>query len=169
MGIKLDFNNSKQMSIVKDLLTNAVFDEFSFNTGFTLFFVCDRSKKINGKNLPARIALSIESEWWFGEKTEWINTVSKLTKGYGFIEPEEPVLAYKLAALRWNGNSTITAVKLLKDRLILDFNDETITISNQTIEDRSWEIWEMKNCYTDDNDQWYVICDNDIFLNIPKN
>lgn len=169
MEHKIDFDNPGDKNLINDLLVGASLDEFIFNTIFKLVFCCDTKRKVSDKNVPPRVSLSILGDWWFGDKDEWNKTVEKLTEGYNYVEPDEPVLAYKLAALRWNGDATITSVKLTEKELKIIFNyDDSITILNNAVEDSSWEIWEMSNNCIEDYKYWYVICeDGEIFYNIP--
>lgn len=169
MGHKINFNNLQDKNLLNALLVGASLDEFIFHTSFTLVFCCDTKRKICDKNIPPRVSLSILGDWWFGDKDEWNKTVEKLTEGYNYVEPDEPVLAYKLAALRWNGNATITSVNLTEKELKIIFNyNESITILNNAVEGSSWEIWEIANNYIEDDKCWYVICeDEEIFYNIP--
>ena len=114
-----------------------------------------------------QINLSISSDWWFGDKKEWDKIVDKLTNGFNFVEQDEPVLAFELAALRWTDGSVINSVDLSSEKLELKFEcGASITIMNHTEMDYAWEIYEEK--FNDYNNRWSVLCeDGKIYYNMP--
>lgn len=168
MGHIFDFNDLKHVKLINDVLAGAVLDEYIFNTSFTLVFVQTYSS-IDGIQIPYRLSLRILSEWWFGEKDEWIKFVHKFTIGMDYVEPDEPVLAYRLTALRWNSNAKISSVFISREYLRIVFdNKEFITISNYSIEDNSWEMWDEQSLYTEVTKRIYFICEEgNVFFNIP--
>lgn len=146
----------------------AGFSAFTFHTHFELRFRCDRNKNIAGKSLPFEIVLCILSDWWFGSQKEWDKKVEELTAEENYIEPDEPVLAMKLVALRWREGSFITEVYFTPEKLELKFVcGECITISNHDEMDAAWEIVEYHA--KDRNNSWSVSCYNgEIDYNIPE-
>ena len=87
--------NLDEKNIVHALLEGAFLASFIFHTHFQLIFDCQRDKEFKDKKLPREITLSILSDWWFGDKEEWDRTVKRMTEGRDYVEPEEPVLAFK--------------------------------------------------------------------------
>ena len=160
--------NSDEKDVIHALLEGAFFHSFTFNQYFRLAFDCQRDKEFKDKKLPQEITLSILSDWWFGNKEEWNCTVKRMTEGCNYVEPEEPVLAFKLAALRWSGGAYIDSVNITPEKTELIFSDgEHITILNNDIEDCAWEIYETN--YKDRNNCWSVLCDcnGEISYDIP--
>lgn len=159
--------NLEDKNIVNALFEGAYLTEFVFHTGFRLKFSCEAGKTFGKKEIPHEVNLYISSNWRFGSESEWKNTVQKLVAGCNFIEPEEPVLAYKLAAIMWNGNAKVQSVDLTDESLKLNFeNGEFINISNfeEPNSECAWEI-SNTNVFNDDNkDIFCVFCDkNGIF------
>ena len=158
-----------KQNIVNLLLDKAAFTSFWFGCNFSLIFECNR---IENKKLPFSIRLSIEGDWWFGDEGEWKKIVEEMTAGQGYVEPSEPVLAFKLAALRWSDGSIIQKVNLSENKLLISFDSgETISISNHGDYDCEC-VWEIVECeYKNDvpNDYWWVSCDTsgNIDYNIP--
>lgn len=159
--------NFDEKNILNVLLEGAGLDAFIFHTNFQLKFCCENRKKFNGKDIPMQINLSISSDWWFGDKKEWDKIVDKLTNGFNFVEQDEPVLAFELAALRWTDGSVINSVDLSSEKLELKFEcGASITIMNHTEMDYAWEIYEEK--FNDYNNRWSVLCeDGKIYYNMP--
>ncbi len=157
-------------NVANILLEGAAFCSFSFGCNFSLSFECKRREDVN---LPFSICLSIEGDWWFGDENEWKRTVSEMTANRNCIEPEEPVLAFQLAALRWSSGSTISHVNLSADKLEIQFaSGQCITILNQ-ICDEGECAWEIIECSYDNElsgDYWWVSCDRNgsINYNIPS-
>ncbi|MDE7422207.1 MAG: hypothetical protein K2N51_00685 [Lachnospiraceae bacterium] len=152
VSTKIDVKN-----IVSILLEGASLGSFVFHTHFQLNFYCQVGKKIGEKEIPREVRLSILSDWWFGDKEEWDKTVKKMTKEFAFIEPEEPVLAFKLAALRWSEGSVIRSTKLSSEKLEIIFEcGESITILNNDEEDCAWELHELNKENFDNC--WSVLC-----------
>lgn len=165
MGVVSDIGDK---NIVNVLLEGAGLSSFTFHTSFQLLFCCDSRKKFDDKNIPNEITLSILGDWWFGNKKEWNMLVNKLTGGFHFIEPDEPVLAFKLAALRWSDGSIIDSVKLSSEKLQLRFEcGDSITIMNSDeSSDCAWEIFE-RSCKNYSN-CWSVWCeDGKVYHNVP--
>lgn len=155
-------------NIVNVLLEGAVLSSFTFHTHFELRFSCERNKNTYEKQLPFEIVLSIPGVLWFGNKNEWDGIVGKMTSGDNYIEPDEPVLAFKLAALRWKDGAVITSVNLSPEKLELKFAcGECINISNIDEIDYAWEINEYNP--KDISNSWSVECYNgEISYNVPK-
>lgn len=152
--------NLDEKNIVHALLEGAFLASFIFHTHFQLIFDCQRDKEFKDKKLPREITLSILSDWWFGDKEEWDRTVKRMTEGRDYVEPEEPVLAFKLAALRWSGGTYIDSVNISPEKTELIFSGgEHITILNHDTEDCAWEIYATN--YKDHNNCWSVLCDGD--------
>lgn len=156
-------------NIVNYLLEEADFLSFSFDCNFSLIFGC---KQKNNIKLPFSVRLAIEGDWWFGDKNTWMKIVEEKTAHGNYIEPEEPVLAFKLAALRWSAGSAIRKIKLSKNKLlILFYSGDSISILNHA--DYDCEItWEIVECEFDikvPNNYWWVSCDTlgNINYNIP--
>lgn len=156
-------------NIVNALLEGAGLSTFIFHTHFCLEFDCNTNKMFCGKRLPLRVTLTILGDWWFGNKEEWDETVRKMTKGFQFVEPDEPVLAFKLAALRWMEGATVKSVTLTSEKIVILFHcGEYITILNKNGSQGEcpWEIFESGYEYT--NICWSVVCDEgEIYYNIP--
>lgn len=156
-------------NIVNFLLEEADFLSFSFDSNFSLIFGC---KQKNNMKLPFYIRLTIEGDWWFDDKNSWRKFVEEKTAHGNYIEPEEPVLAFKLAALRWSAGSTIQKIKLLENKLLILFcSGDSISISNYTDYDceMTWEIVEYEFDIKVPNNYWWVSCDTlgNIDYNIP--
>ena len=146
-------------NIVKALLEGAGLSAFVFHTHFQLEFFCDTNKKYNGKRLPHHVILTIQGDWWFGDKQEWDETVRKMTAGFTYVEPDEPVLAFKLAALRWTESSTVSSVALTPEKVVIMFHcGESITILNQDDceGEPPWEI--VESGYSSSDSPWYAGC-----------
>lgn len=155
-------------NILRVLLEGASLGSFLFHTHFQLNFYCEAGKKLGEKEIPREVHLSILSNWWFGDKEEWDKTVKKLTEGLDFIEPEEPVLEFKLAALRRIEGASIQSVKLTSEKLEIIFEcGEIITILNNGEEDCAWELFNL-DC-DGNNHGWYVVCEGgDISSVMPR-
>lgn len=169
MGV-LDRNMQiNKHNIVNLLLDKAGFSFFRFDCNFSLIFQCN---PIKNRKFPFSVRLSIEGDWWFGDEDEWKRTVEEMTAGQGYVEPDEPVLAFKLAALRWSDGSNIQKVNLSENKLFLSFDSgETISILNYADYDCEC-AWEIVECGYNDNkpdDYWWVSCDTsgNIDYNIP--
>lgn len=161
--------NIDEENIVNALLEGAGLSSFTFHTNFVLKFCCKINKKFSEKQLPMEVNLSIMSDWWFGDKEDWDKTVNKLTKEFNFVEPDEPVLAFKLAALRWSDGSDISYVHLSSEKIELIFDcGESITILNNNKEEGlAWEIFECN--FQDVNNCWSMACENgEIYYSLPK-
>ena len=159
--------NLDDRNIVNVILEEAKLESFIFDTNFRLKFECKVEKEFEGKKLPREVTLSILSDWWFGNKENWDYTVKKMTEGCNFVEPEEPVLAFKLAALRWSDGSDIVSVNISAQEIDLMFRcGETVTILNNYKHEIAWEIFETN--FNNVNDCWSVVCDEGrIYYNIP--
>ncbi len=147
--------------IIKYLFEGAGLAGFTFHANFQLRFCCSSKKSWDNKNCPSEIYLNIMSDWWFGHKDGWSNLVTELTRKFDFIEPEEPVLAFKLAALRWTEGSTISSIRLSDESLELQFEcGEKIVILNRGDSGAAWEVF-GNDLKTD----WSVVCeDGKIYL-----
>lgn len=160
---------SKQ-NILNYLLEDADFLSFSFDCNFSLVFCCKQKDDIE---LPTYITLTIEGDWWFGNKSTWNHIVKEMTENNNYIEPEEPVLAFKLAALRWSDGAAISKIELSEKYLFISFySGDSISISNQTNMDCevTWEIVESGFDIKRRNHYWWVSCDilGNIDYNIPN-
>ncbi|MBE5995695.1 MAG: hypothetical protein E7247_25275 [Paenibacillaceae bacterium] len=146
---------------LKTMLENAEFHYFTFHTNFLLGFIC-KQREIAGIQFPTEITLSILGDWWFGDENEWKSMVTKMTKESEFVEPDEPVKAFKLAALRWTEGAEIDSIELLQDRMKLHFRSgEIITIMNFCDDEEC--AWEICNTYKRNNDDVFSIyCDGGI-------
>ncbi|MDE6625233.1 MAG: hypothetical protein K2K56_02550 [Lachnospiraceae bacterium] len=159
-----------EKNIVNILLDKAGFSSFNFACNFSLIFDCHSMKNVK---LPLSVRLNIESDWWFGNENEWRQIVKEMTASQSYIEPDEPVLAFKLAALRWSADSTIQKIDLSENKLLISFNSgDNITILNHTNYDCecAWEIVECGFNSAMPNDYWWVSCDTlgNINYNIPS-
>ncbi len=142
--------------VVGLMLEGTVLDKFTFHTGFELTF----SRISNEDNvLPIIIKLNIETKWWFGEFDEWNQKVKNCTEKLNIVEPDEPVLAFELAVLRWSEESMVEKVSIEKDYTTLTFScGKSITLQNY---DEIGCAWELIECYP--NNSWSVICENGEF------
>lgn len=159
--------NLNDKNIINALLEEAGLNAFIFDTNFRLKFICKTDNIFNGKKLPMEITFSILSDWWFGNKDRWNHMVKKMTEDFTYVEPEEPVLAFKLAALRWSDGSIIESINISPEKTELKFCcGESITILNNNKGNCAWEIYETN--FTDVNNCWSVVCEEGkIFYNIP--
>ena len=161
--------NLTEENIVSALLEGAGLSSFIFHTHFQLVFSCDTNKKFGEKKIPWEVTLTVLGDWWFGNKEKWDAMVRKMTDGFHFVEPDEPVLAFKLAALRWMDGSTISSVKLTREKMEILFEcGESVTILNRNDSQGDYP-WEMSACGNKDADHcWSVICDEgEIYYSIP--
>ena len=108
--------------------------------------------------LPQEFEIRILSDWWFNNKDEWISRVKQLTT-YDLVEPDEPVLAYELACIRWNDGSEVDEVKFNNNNMIIIFRSgKTISISLESADDYAWIIEETQ--ISKNKESWSIICDN---------
>jgi len=117
------------IEVLKKFLIGRFMTSFLFNQFFTLEFYKDQ----NTQSDAVYIQLQILGDWWFGNKHEWDTKVNKYGKG---VEPEEPILAYELALLRWSdGSNIVDIVDQIDNIAILLENKNTIHISKKSYED----------------------------------
>ena len=156
-------------NIVNFLLDKAGFSSFTFDCNFSLIFNCNSRK--NAK-LPFSVRLIIENDWWFGDESEWKQIVREMTADQNYVEPDEPVLAFKLAALRWNTDGTVKKIELSEEKLLIIFESgDSISILNHSDYDCecAWEIVECGFSNSNPDGYWWISCDTsgEIDYNIP--
>ncbi|GKU27681.1 hypothetical protein [Clostridium folliculivorans] len=164
--IKKDF--SKEKEVIREILKNANFTEFTFHTGFELKFSRENDAELYGKPLPIEVKITILSDWWFGARDEWNSKVEQLTNGLDLVEPEEPVLSYELTCLRWSDEASVDEVDFEDDNMKIIFKcGKSISISYYNEMDYSWVISEFTT--NDLNKGWNIICeDGEFFVSIPE-
>lgn len=140
------------------------FSGFVFHTGFQLRFIREKkSDTVDGRELPSEINLFISSDCWFGEKEEWDLLVEKMTVGYDYIEPGEPVFAFMLAALRWKEGSVIKSARVLQHSLEIIFEcGDNLMILNNGDMGLAWDIEGYNN-----KDRWSIVCENEKIVYEP--
>lgn len=157
-------------NIVNILLDKAAFSSFTFDCGFSLIFNCSSNENVK---LPFSVRLTMESDWWFGNESEWNQTVREMTAGQNYAEPEEPVQAFKLAALRWTDGAAVRKTELSEEKLLITFvSGDSISILNRSDADCecAWEIAECGFSNSRPDDYWWISCDHtsgEIDYNIP--
>jgi hypothetical protein len=155
--------------MIKALLKNTLFSGFSFDTSFTLRF-SRGTEYYDGQKLPFEIELCLLSNWWFDNKSNWLQKVEnfKLDSENEPVEPDEPTQAYELTCLRWSEGAVVKNVDIEERSISIAFeNGKEITLSNKVEIDNSWMIKEAGVHEVDSN--WLVVCDCDgeIFINTP--
>lgn len=130
--------------VARALLWGAGFSAFTFSTGFSLRFSRDRSGSLLGQPLPAEVELKLEGRWWLDDEQEWKAKVASLAPA-GAVEPEEPVQAYELAALRWTEGTTVVSVVVSTGTISIRFqNGRLLTATGDTEDDgRTWTLTEI--------------------------
>ena len=110
--------NDCDIELLAKYLKGRFLTSFSFDNFFTLnFHTYDEDR--NG--LPNDVELTIMSHWWFGAKEEWDHKVLNYGKG---VQPDEPVLSYELALLRWSDDSQIVKVERVEDTIRIEFKNK---------------------------------------------
>lgn len=138
-------NRTESEELIKALFNNLAFGGFSFDMFFTLRFYRNGEGQFKDKTLPREIEIQILSEWWFGKKNEWVRRVKQLTT-YKLVEPDEPVLAYELACIRWTEGSEVTLIDFDNDTMIIHFRcGKSIVITLESEDDYAWIIQETNN------------------------
>ena len=162
MEIQFKSNDVKLKELVKSLFFDTAFGGFSFDMFFTLKFYRCSPASYNNNPLPQEIEIRILSNWWFDTKESWAARVNQLTT-YDLVEPEEPILAYELACIRWMEGSEIEDVNLVDDRMTLLFRSgKSISISLESSDDYAWVIQETMTCEKEVS--WSLVCDNEEFF-----
>ena len=139
-------DEGKAVRIAAALLEGAGFGSFSFGTNFVLRFARSGPGDFEGRTLPAEIELWIGADWWFDERGDWDAKVARMAPANA-VEPDEPVLAYELAALRWAEGSEIRSVVLSASSLRLEFvSGRVITVRNSSDDgDRAWTVTSLEH------------------------
>lgn len=148
--------NKKDIEIIlKDLLVGMYLTEFGFHTSFVLKFSRNDTNDVHSVK---ELSLQILSDWWFNSKCEWDTRVKNMTLGETLVEPEEPVLAYDLARLRWSEGTQIESVEFSRSKLLLYFkNGEYISILNNSEEDYDWTLNETN--FDEKEKPYSIICE----------
>lgn len=166
MSPNIELNRDKALKLIHALLHNTYFEGFKFDTSFTLRFSRDSSAHFGGHALPMRIEFHILNDWWFYSHEEWQKRLIQFPH-IESAEPDEPVLAFELANLRWIKESAVDSVSLNDGRLLISFkNGKKITVSCEPTEGESWILCEYGIGET--NWEWSVVCENrEFFVKTP--
>ncbi|WP_052555571.1 hypothetical protein [Enhygromyxa salina] len=129
--------------VAQALLSGAGFSAFTFSTSFSLRFSRDRPGSLLGYPLPAEVELDLDARWWLDDEQEWKAKVARLAPE-GAVEPEEPVQAYELAALRWTEGTTVVSVVVSAGMISVRFGNGRLLTATGNAEDdgRAWTLSE---------------------------
>jgi hypothetical protein len=144
VGMRTRRDEAEGERVAQAMLSGAGFSAFTFSTGFSLRFSRGRAGSLLGQPLPAEVELDLDGRWWLDDEHEWKAKVARLAPE-GAVEPEEPVQAYELAALRWTEGATVVSVALSAGVISLRFqNGRTLTATRDAdAEGRAWTLTEI--------------------------
>lgn len=127
--------------VARALLEGSGFAGFSFATHFALRFSRSSSGFYAGHQLPAEVELVLHGTWWLGDATDWREHVARLAPSDA-VEPDEPVQALELAALRWTDGARVESVAVAHGTLSIRLeNGRTLTASSDLEDgDTAWAI-----------------------------
>lgn len=163
MSDKVKNNCNESEKLICTLFHDTGFSGFTFHTSFVLRFSRNKPTEYNGYILPMELEISILSKWWFGSRDEWEAKVKQLTLNRELVEPDEPVLAYELACLRWMNGSEVDEVEFFDRIMQITFKSGAkICISSENDMNYSWVI---SGCNTNKpSKEWTITCENDDFI-----
>lgn len=129
--------------VAEALLSGTGFSAFTFSTGFSLRFSRDRPGSFLGHPLPAEVELDLDGRWWLDDEQQWKAKVAHLAPE-GAVEPDEPVQAYELAALRWTKGTAVVSVVVSAGMISVRFENGRLLTATGNAEDdgRAWTLKE---------------------------
>ena len=150
----------KITQLMSDALCNTYFAGYSFDTFFILIFDRYFMTDFPNCNLPSTLEfpsilkLNLLGKWWIHANEEWNNKLPSLQSSEMF-DFEEPLQAFKLAALRWYGKSEVCSVLLKNEVLEIIFkNGWKINVSGEPVQGESWILRG-----NDNESVWSVTCE----------
>jgi len=157
----------KVVKLLSEVLGNAYFEGYRFDTSFTLRFGRSDFDNFKKQSLPLTIELYLLGEWWFHTEEEWAGKLSML-KSSGTFDLEEPLQAFALTHLRWCDNSEVYSVSLENEILEIRFKNEyQLRISCMPVEGESWIL--VGNYAQGKEDKLSVTCEGgEYYINDPQ-
>jgi hypothetical protein len=138
--------------------------QFTYSAACVIGFGRDRDEG----ELPSTMDLLPEGDWWFGDRADWRDRVSRFVPA-GLVEPNEPLLAYELACLRWTDGADVLDVALAEEVVTISFrNGARMSIENAEVQgDPGWVLRESGVLESHTN--WSVACDGtEYFVRSPS-
>ena len=147
-------NLDQANALAHQLLMGSLFVGFHFGSHFTLFFDRQTSTDFRGKHLPWQVKVVILEEWWINKRKDWMDEVK--LKGEG-VEPDEPLKAFKLAALRWQEGATVDRVSVAEDEICIEFENK-VTITAKVTGDDEYCLGIFDTESKEILPKWSVVC-----------
>ena len=141
-------------ALVGRFLRDAGFAGFIFDTGFTLVF--DRGG--GGPDGPSRVRLQVDAGISVGDHDSWTRLVEQMAP-QGHVEPDEPVLAFELARIRWTSGSEVESWCLQNESLTINMRSGDVLHIECSTDDpgRSWTLQE--DGVTEANSRWSLVAE----------
>lgn len=153
--------------VAQALLSGAGFSAFTFSTGFSLRFSRDRPGSFLGHPLPTEVELDLDGRWWLDDEQEWKAKIARLAPE-GAVEPDEPVQAYELAALRWTEGTAVVSVVVSGGMISVRFeNGRLLTATGDTEDDG--RAWTLREAGVAENSTMWSVCSEGglVFVRAP--
>lgn len=155
--MRSDESKDVSISIIESLLNDTGFSGFEFGTSFSLRFDRNTPAKLQGAELPWRVELRLDTEWGFGEQSDWEKRI--VDEGASDSpSPEEPLQAFELTRLRWSEGSNVSTVKFNETKLTICFENGKEIYALSDDDESSWDIVEYG--IHESEAQWIVTFEN---------
>lgn len=154
-------DHEQAVEVARALLETTGFSSFRLSTQFTLRFCRNRPMSLHMRPLPMEVELDLLGDWWLDDADEWAKKVAELAPP-GAVEPEEPVQAYELAALRWTEGTAIESIKLDDHGLSICFQNGRVLTASAALkaEGPAWALYAST--------EWSVVSDRGaLFVRAP--
>lgn len=161
-------DNDEGERVARALLEGSGFAGFAFSTHFTLRFSRSKPGSYSGHQLPAEVELVLRDTWWLGDEAAWRDNVARLAPA-GAVEPDEPVQALELAALRWTTGTRVESVVVTNGALSVRFENGRVLTASAELEegDTAWSIVAAGEPET--KARWSVVSEGaDLFVRTPQ-